>query len=723
MEYNDVLKQIFENITSAVLAKHFRIPERLKSARPSYKHDKSYCLNKFHWWHSNFQKLEIEDAFSEEVQSSIYTSLITLYRILSNHSSDFNSDIENQMKLLKCNKNFSNVKPSFNELRCMCERNLCLFSKDSREYKVIFEFAHYMRILYFYSDNDNMQQVWEDHFSDTCFLFETDFLSRYYKLGCAFFAFFYYYLFLILEKEGLIHEDYKPWEESLVNNWIYLPLEGTVNLVYFNFLINPNKNKFSKFISLDLSRCEENILCQYDCGFTSNKRQLLALNKHELIFLLDPSRNKEDNKADEGQIKKYINTSVKWIKCFHAVIKKANTFNETLLKLIKALHDIEMNLVVEKAHKQEAYSIYKVLANTDECNFSVRGILYKNIFGKVSTCIKSTVFRDLPLPTIWNLEHTHDTVMNHLGCFAKWVCNIWVTDEETDDNDKEELFDDVIAKIKNFQFKEEFTDNFKDNALVQIVAWLFLAEIYAYLKTEVVISAYMNEHIQAINNSNGYFFEKVPENLNVVFEDLSIYRNNGNGNFNKTSLTLDHFYKMHIIFSKVNISELIKDTKAAMLNFFADTLLFIKGPQNCSLRQFLAVSLILVKTKKGSTIFPKIPELKHYWHATQNLSAYEYLTDPTWGYNLKQILFASKIFEHQRHAFIQTSRFDLYYMLIISSYKKIMDYLDEKIPIIKDGKKSHAEKAEKTLLPKLTSYQLLMSVYDITINLFDKLML
>ncbi|MCM1167410.1 MAG: hypothetical protein NC299_16575 [Lachnospiraceae bacterium] len=719
MEHNDVLKQILKNLSSAVSAKHFRIPQCLKS---TYKCGKSYRLKKFHWRHNNFHKLEIDDAFSEEVQSSVYTSLTSLYRILSNYSPNFNSETEDQMKLLECNKNFSKVKPSFNELRCMCERNLRLFPKDSREYKVIFEFAHYMRILDFDRNNDAMQQVWENHFSDTCFSFEADILPRYYEFGFVFYAFFYFYLFLVLEKEGLIYEEFKPWEVCLVNNWIYLPLEGTVNLVYFNYLINPHKDSFSEFVTLDGSERDANTLCQYDCGFISNNCQKLSLNQHELIFLLDATQYNGNNKADEGQIKKYVNTPVKWLKCFHVVTKKANTFNATLLKLIKALYDIEENSAIEGLCAYEDYSAYKVLANVDECNFTVRGILYKNIFGNVSTCIKSTVFRDLPLSTIWELEHLHDTVMDHLGNFAKRACDVWFTDENTDDKYKENLLVDLMAKIDNYQFKEEFKDDFKDNALVQIVAWLFLAEIYAYLKTEVIISDYMNSHIQAINDSRGYCPKEVPTDLNVVFEDLSIYRNKGNSCFTNTNFTLDHFYRMHAVFDEENIPELIENTRTAMLYFFADTLLFIKHPQNCSLRQFLAVSLILVKTKKGSSIFPKIPEFNHYGHATQRLSVHEYLKDTTGEYSLKRVLFASKLFEHQMHAFIQTSRHDLYYKLIIASYKKIMNYLDEKIPIIKDGRKSHAEKAEKTLSPKFSSYQLLMSVYDITVNLFDKLL-
>lgn len=135
----------------------------------------------------------------------------------------------------------------------------------------------------------------------------------------------------------------------------------------------------------------------------------------------------------------------------------------------------------------------------------------------------------------------------------------------------------------------------------------------------------------------------------------------------------------------------------------------------------MTVSLVLVKSQKGKTIFPKVPEFKFYGHQTQRLSVHEFLTSQELGLDLKRVLFASKLFEHQNHAFIKSSRIDLYDEFIVKFYGKIMGFLHEKIPIIKNGNRNEAEALENKLKERYTPYSILKSLYDITLDIIDKL--
>lgn len=722
MDHSDVLKQIINNLTTAILPKRFRVLKRSDPVMPQFNCDMIYRLTKFRWKIGNYQNLEINDAFSEEVQRSICTSLMSLYILLSKQCPSFNSDVHSLMKQLGYHNNFSSIKPSMHELKCMCERNLRLFTEGTHEHTIIFEITHYIRILASECTNEysyeNMQYIWYNQFENSCFLFENDILQQNNELGYVLYVFFYYYLFLILEKENLIVDNYEPWNACLVNNWIYLPFEGSVNLVYFNYLINPGKGRSSKSLEASCDKFKENMLSKCDCGFMSSTKHQLNINKKELIFLLDPTLDKNVDKISKDELRKYIKIPLSWLTCFHIASKK-DISNETEIKLIKVLHDIEIHSGIKGLCTYGDYSVYKVLSNIDECNFNVRAILYNNIFGNVSTCIKSTIFRDLPLSTIWHLERTHDIVMDHLGNFVKHA-NCFAVNKNTSISDKEQLFSLLRRKIKNYSFNNNFSDKFRDNALIQMIAWLFLSEIYAYIKTEVIISKYMVDNVEGFNENDGYFPEKVPADLHVVFEDLSLWKNNGDGNSTTICDDVESFYRQQDIFLKEDINVLIQLTRTVIFRFYGDTMVQIQGPQNCTLRQFMTVSLVLVKSQKGTNIFPKIPEFKFYGHSTQRLSVYKYLTDPQQTCDLKQVMFASKLFERQNNAFIKTSRIDLYDKFIIDAYTKILEYLDKKIPILKTGSKTAAEKEEKKLNEKVTPYALLMSVYDVTINLFDK---
>lgn len=678
---------------------------------------------------SNFHKSENANNSSYRIEKEVITSLISLYGVLSKNSTSFDAQIQQEMAEMQLSCNCSAVRPSLSELLCMCRINQKLFysgihSEEDVACLVLLYISQIWLEKQPYEHSANLSENTEEFMKTSASLCQS-YSCKSLKICLKkdnthfFFLFYYFYLFLVLEKYKLIEDGYNPWSEGLVTNWIYLPLEGTINLVYFNYLITKDKAGFSKLTSYSDKEFKANEITQYDCGYITNGDQTVCLDQKEMICLFE----KEiftPGEVSRDEIKKYINYPMQWFSCFHIFSSKTEP-DENTLKIIKALRDFQNYASIDGLYGYGNNNSYKILANIDECNFNVRGILYDNMFGNASTWIKSTVFRELQLSTIWHLEKIHDIVMDHLGKFVK-NASFLAVDQNTNISDKKQLFSTLYRKVNNYKFSKNIIDKFKDNALIQMVAWLFLSEIYAYIKTEVIISKYMVDNADSFKKNDGYFPEKVPTNIYVILADLSLCEKNDDNRPTSICDNIEKYYKQQDIFLKEDINELIQLTKTVIFRFYGDTMVQIQGPQNCTLRQFMTVSLVLVKSQKGTNIFPKITEFKFYGHATQRLSVFKYLTDLQQRCGLKQILFASKLFERQNNIFIKTSHIKLYDKFVVDIYTKILEYLDEKIPILKTGSKTEAEKAEKQLNEKVTPYGLLMFMNDITVNLFDKLL-
>lgn len=347
------------------------------------------------------------NIFEQDVMRTIRTSPVSLYAILAKIERGVELDIQEQMEQRSQPDNYSSVFPSTNQLLCMCKVNENLFDENTFDKMVAYSITDFLGTtvlisskpeciegfsVIWYKETESLWNFWEKSIS----IKENYFVYKFY-------AIYYYYLFIVLEENFLVEDSFKPNKDVLLNNWIYLPLEGTVNLVYFNFIINPNKAKFGKTIDLNDSVFKPNVISQYDCGFRETTQQTPCINVNELIFFLNPDINTIKD-IDNDVVKKYIDIPLKWFACMHIVVPQK--YNDSVLKLIKVLYDISHNSNIKAfCNRDNKFSIYKVLSNVDECNFNVRGILYDNYFGNVSTGIKSTIFRELSLGIIEKMEH------------------------------------------------------------------------------------------------------------------------------------------------------------------------------------------------------------------------------------------------------------------------------------------------------------------------------
>lgn len=721
-------------------------------------------MNLYDLFHYIYNKIVFDDkinersVFNDEEIRRIYNCLISLYFILKEkYGDEIDNQIEECMKKAVLPTNSSAVKPSKFEVLGMCHRNMELFPDDTLENNIsrlIFWLAFYnsnsLAIVYEKSNQEEFEQKWEKTLSYVCEKFEMkNSPDEDYNQTSLALAFLYLYIYIILQKEELIQEDLDFWSSNSIDFSIYLPLDGTVNLGYFQYLITKNKTQYCKKVIFDdamdnglticddKSQIEKIIITQFDCGFISNASQKTEVFFYQLVELISvqkkdwPFLSELDN-YDYNNYKNLLEASTDWLKLFH-VFSSGMQNNEAKIKLKKCLYDTSCHFSGTDVFPTEKFTCCKILAKIDECNFMVRGIIYPNLYGKVTTCVKSIIFRELPLKTTHYLEIMHNTVMSHLGTFVYALYQMCVKKEVCAEY-KKEYCEKVKKAVDGFDFNNiSFDDELRNNVLVQMVSWVFIAEIYAYLKTEVVICEYLKDNEEIIRDFSGYSPDLIPELYEVWLDDLTIKRPKttilmyegcpigGKVKYEVLNEDLESFYKKHKLFADKDIKELITKTKSAIIRFFGDTHIEQLEKQ-CTLRQFMTVSLLIAKPQKGKGSLPNVPEFKFYNSKKRNLSVRTLITDPNIKCMYKDIAFVSKIMEYQNHSFIATSRLDLYNDLVITAYKKITDYFEQQIPIIKTGSIEKAHREDEQLERKITPYELLVSVYRITIDIFDKLL-
>ena len=713
--------------------------------------------NLFHYIHNEIvfdDKVNKRSVFNEEEMLRIYNCLISLYFILKEkYGDEIDNQIEKCMKKAALPTNSSSIKPSKIEILGMCHRNMEQFDTDSLERDI----AYLILLLADFNYNRSriegdekkackFEQKWETALTHICKSFGVVNCpnENYNQTGLAL-SFLYLYLYIVLKKDKTIKRTLDFWSSNSVDFSIYLPLEGMVNLGYFQYLINKNKTKYCKEVNfddavkngltirVDKSQIEKIKITQFDCGFVSNA-QLKFSQLVELISVLKKGRVcfDETEVYDYDNYKNLLEVSTGWLKLFHVFIEKTCD-DQAKIKLKKCLYDTSCHFAGTGDFSSQKFTCSRILAKIDECNFMVRGIIYTDLYGKVVTCIKSIIFREFPLKTIHYLEDVHNTVMSHLGTFV-YALNRMCVKKEVCSEYKKEYCDKVIRAVDGFDFNNiSFDNELRGNTLVQMVSWEFIAEIYAYLKTEVVICEYLRGNDQIIRDFSGYSPDLVPEFYEVWLDEATVKRPEvtilefegylcpPKVNYVCLEKELKDFYMEQKAFANKNISDLITNTKSAIIRFFGDTHIE-QSEKRCTLRQFMTVSLLIAKRQKGKGSLPNVPEFKYYNSEKRNLSVHTLLTDPNIKCMYKDIAFASKIMEYQNHSFIATSRLDLYNDLVITAYKKITDYFEQQIPIIKTGSIEKSHREDKQLERKITPYELLVSVYHITIDIFDKLL-
>lgn len=396
-------------------------------------------------------------------------------------------------------------------------------------------------------------------------------------------------------------------------------------------------------------------------------------------------------------------------------------FDLTLLKLLKVLHDTGSSTAMKVLTNDGTnHSIFKVLANFDECNFNVRGVWCNNKYGNISTCVKSIIYRDLELNTIWELEKIHETILRDFGELANYKC--WNQEKNMSDLKIFKNIESCQRKVDEFEFTTNCkTKPYNDNVLIQMVAWQFLSEIYSYLKNNLTMQKYVNDNFKNLCNGYGYLPEEISPEMNVLLKSTTVVRYVKKENYYEdTNIPIEAFYSKQPAFASENISELVDLTRSIILNYFADHLLDIRGEQNCSLHKFLSASLLLVKSKKGKNIFPMVPNSQYYGYSTQRMSVYELLIRKE--HDLKSVAFGSTLLEYQTQVFKYPKSIFLFNKLILQIYTKIINYLDERIPFLKSGKKASIDKIELVFDKPVSPYELLLSLYNISTTFIDSIL-
>lgn len=648
------------------------------------------------------------DIFSFEVYTMINTSLFSLWDILYSiqHSS-------NRFPGIKLTGNM----PSLQENIEMCSSLTNCFYDNSPEkaLSIVFESYSLLASRNFNSKEEDLENEVRKHIDD--FYYQTQYTCPINRKK-SLFGLFYLYIYIVLEEIELIEDDIKLWNQKLVDYVIYLPFEGTISIESFQFFFSPYSGKLSSPINfmnkrneqgrkllLSYSDIRENGISQYDCGFKAPGNVKISLKKSELIEILYILNNCNDQvlfNYDQNKNKNLLKIPLEWLALFHVCTN--TTESNGCFKLIKTLKDVEV-FWGEKNKKK--ISIYQILANANACNFNVRGIIYDDLYGNITICIKSILFRELDSKTIYLLEDKHDTIMDHLGNFIDALTPLFydINVEEASD-----LKDFMIKSIQDFTGGLKQDPTVESNAIIQFVSWLFLSEIYSYLSTQLSILKYLDDNIDILKDSNGYNPNLISKSDIIHFKDFkSKY-------FNRR---MSKNYRQHPIFNNSNINDLIDKTIKAILNFYADTYRF-QDKKCLTLRQFMAVSLVIVKAEQGR--FRKIPENKFYGYATKRLNVSRLLNTPIEQLALIDILIGSNLFDLQNQVFIDGSHIELRNKVITCACQKIIQYIELQLPILRIRDKNKAKKDDNLLKNKLTPSVLLDAVYDITVNLFDKLL-
>lgn len=550
----------------------------------------------------------------------------------------------------------------------------------------------------------------------------------------------YVYLYIVLDKARLIQNKIDFWCPNSIDNLLFLPLEGIVNLGYFQYLISPNKemyckeviynkeeNDFGQLIRFKKDEITSISITQFDCGYIDKSNKNTSLRFSDLVEMISVLKGQNNfvngNVYDYNNYKNLLEISTDWLKLFHIFTADSKTDNAKI-KIKKVLYDTSCYFSGKNEFPREKFTCCRILGKSDECNYMVNGILYPNLYGTVTSCIKSIAFRELNLETIHYLEGIRKTVMSHLGEFVSDYKSM-LNSEKLDHDTKKAHFERTIKMVEDYKLKSVPSDSaLRNNALIQIVAWEFISEIYSHLKVEVVVCEYLKNNDAIIRDTYGYSPDKVPVELEVYLDSLEIVTCNPKCEQCQDPIennNLEYFYRNQSVFKNKDIKSLIEITKGTILKFFSDTHLNY-AKKHCSLRQFMTVSLLLVKRQKRKEGLANIPEFKYYNSQKRSLSVRTLLTDPDINCTLKDVAFASKIMDYQNHVFIKTSHVEWYNDLAILSYKKIINFFEEKIPILKTGEKSKATNEDASLEERITPLDLLISAYDITVNLFDKLL-
>lgn len=238
-------------------------------------------LNEIASYLSSCEQLMSNGIFSDEVKSSIYNSIFSLYNILSKQDLCFNTEVQKILNQIPDLKNYSDIKPSLFELICMCKFNEQMFLDSDFNISLANMITMYINHIYFSSKESSQNQLGcVRNFTYKAHQIN-QFLSTY-----DFLVYFYYYLFIIFEKVGLIDDEFEPWDECLVSYTIYLPIEGVINLVYFNYIVNPQKGDFSELILRDDHKFDIRKISQYDCGFKKESYKFKT-NEKQFVFWLD----------------------------------------------------------------------------------------------------------------------------------------------------------------------------------------------------------------------------------------------------------------------------------------------------------------------------------------------------------------------------------------------------------------------------------------------------
>lgn len=648
------------------------------------------------------------NIFSFVVYTMINASLFSLWDILYNiqQSSDRFPGLE-----------LTGNMPSLRGNIEMCSSLTNCFYDNSPEkaLAIVFESYSLLASRNFDAKEDDLESEVRRHIDD--FYYQSQYILPINEQKTLL-GLFYLYIYIVLEKIGLIEDDLKLWNQKLIDHVVYLPLEGTISIESFQFFFSPYSDKLSSPISF-MKKCDEhgrklllsysdirkNGISQYDCGFKAlgnNKYSLIKSELTEILYILSHYADVGIVKYETNNVKNLLDIPLEWLTLFH--IYTSNTENDSWIKLVKAVKDVEI-FWTEKSKKKN--SIYQILAKVNACNFNVRGIIYNDLYGNITICIKSILFRELEPSMIYLLEDKHDTIMHHLGNFFEALTSLFYG---IDVKEASCLKDTLIESIQDYTCSLKRDPKDENNAIIQFVSWLFLSEIYSYLSTQLSILKYLDDNIDILKDSNGYNPNLISKSDTIRFKDFkSKY-------FNRR---ISKNYRQHSIFNNSNINDLIDKTVKAILNFYADTYRF-QDKKCLTLRQFMAVSLVIVKAEQGR--FRKIPEDKFYGYATKRLNVSRLLNTPIEQLTLIDILIGSNLFDLQNQIFIDESHIELRNKVITRSCQKIIQYIEFQLPILHIRDKNKAKKDDDLLENKLTPSVLLDAVYDITVNLFDKLL-
>lgn len=489
-------------------------------------------------------------------------------------------------------------------------------------------------------------------------------------------------------------------------------------MAFFNFLINPNKKHFNQPID-DNDQFNDKMISQYDCGFKGELAKQPNLIAENFAIQYDNS-----NKVKiENPASKYVENPIDWLKAFH-VVKGEVKYDLPLFKTLKLINDTERYADNIRFKKRDNINVSKVLANVDEGNYSVRGVWCDNDYGIISTCIRSIIFRDLELNVIDRLEDMHETVFGHLGHFRNYNF------EKLDKSFCLNFFVYASNEVSNYKFNvRKINDAFSQNPLVQLISWQYISEFYAYIKTELTITQYIINNFIGICNRRGYKPEIVDLNNNVMLdENLKVIRFVEHYGM-YTGLNIADYYISQPSFnndnnSKNKIADLINRTRSLILNCWPDPLLELRGEQNCSLRQFMTASLLLVKTGKNQNFLKAVPNYIFYGHDNnnKNSSVGRLISDVLDGKkrNLKYMALISRLMAAQHLVIVDPEFLCLRNTVILNIYSKIQKFMDDQIPLLKHQTKTAAEEIDRNSKRWVTPYELLLSLEDFTTKVIDK---